>query len=1088
MKRPVRPVSPGDALLAADPAAQRHLRRAARLALPGALLVVVQAFALARLVVELAQQGRFDAAAGAVLIAAAAARGALSWSLERSGRQAAAEAIGRLRGRLVEQAATLAAASPGALRPGELATDAVHALPSIEAYLGRFLSGRPAAAATTVVVLLAVAGTDLLSAIVLAPTVPILIVFLWLVGTEARAASEARLASLQLLGAHLLDVLRGLTDLRAFGRADHQRGQVDAAAANYRRETMQTLRAAFLSGLVLELVAMLGTALVAVIGGVRLAGGHATLAAILPALILAPELYAPLRRLGSGYHDAADARAALDRLAAVEALAAAAPVAGRPGGPAAPRPARRTIVLDRASVDGGDLAAAREARLRDVSLTIAAGETVALVGDSGAGKSTLASLLLGLLPPSDGRILVGPIGGGDPMLDLSTLDLATWRAGCAWVAQEPTLLPATLRENARLGAPEATDPAVIEALSDAGLASLLAALPDGLDTQLGDGGALLSSGELRRLALARALLAGAELLVLDEPTAQLDALTAERLGATIDRLRAGRTTVLITHDPALAERADRVVTLDGGRVANIEPGRGCRPSSTVLPPALQAVSSAGVRSALKGSSTAQAPLASQTSSLSVLPSPSAVDAPAALVSTRTPASPTRPTISLRDALRLVKPSRRDPVRRLVRRAVGLGALSALSGVAVLAISGGLIVEASTMPPVLELTSVIVLVRMFSILRATTRYGERLASHDAALRILQRVRVQVFTHLASGADSEARTDALDRAVGDVDRTADLLVRVVVPAVAAIVTAVLAVAITAILSPVAALVIAIAAVGGGLAVAVAGRRIGVRAARAEADRGTLAGEVVTALDASTELLLAGRTAQQQRRIAQRSETLEREAALNGARSAALSAVVSVLAAASAVAVAAVVSGDVAGGGLGGPFAAALVLAALATIERIDGLADASLATAPATGAVARLRTSIEHESADEVAPVRLDGRRGTASLPTSSRPRTGSTPAGSARGQEATPFTTAPALRAAGLTVRRGERRIVDGAWLELAPGERIALTGESGAGKSTLLLALAGLIPIDAGEVAASAGVLLVPSHPHLFGGSLAANL
>ncbi|MBO9532641.1 MAG: hypothetical protein J7513_06690, partial [Solirubrobacteraceae bacterium] len=311
-----RRLDAGRALLAGDPGVRRHVQRSAVAALPLALLVAAQGYGLAAMVVALAQHGRFDATAAAVLLGAALGRGVLGWWLERAGRRAAAGAIGRLRQELVADAARLTAASPGALRPGEVAADVVTQLPAIESYVGRFLAGGPIVGVTTVVVLVAVFITDPLSALLLAPTVPLLGVFMWLVGTESGRIAEQRLASLQLLGAHLLDVLRGLVDLRAHGRAGFQRSQVRMAAAQYREQTMATLRSAFMSGLVLELIAMLGTALVAVFGGVRLAEGHAELAAILPALVLAPELYAPIRRLGAGYHDAADARAALARLAA----------------------------------------------------------------------------------------------------------------------------------------------------------------------------------------------------------------------------------------------------------------------------------------------------------------------------------------------------------------------------------------------------------------------------------------------------------------------------------------------------------------------------------------------------------------------------------------------------------------------------------------------------------------------------------------------------------------------------------------------------------------------------------------------------
>lgn len=1072
-RRPQREPEAGELLLRQHPAIGRHLRRASRAAVPTAALVVLQGLALAALVVAVAQRGEFAGEWAAALLGAAAARSALGWWLERSGRRAAAEAIGQLRDDVVSSAATLAATTPGALRAGEIATDVVQGMPPIESYVGRFLSARPAAGAITVAVLATMLVVDPVSAFVIAPTIPVLGVFMWLIGTESQAAADQRLASLHLFGAHLLDVLRGAVDLRAHGRAAHQRTQVALAAAKYREQTMETLRSAFLSGLVLELVAMLGVALVAVFGGVRLAQGGAELAAVLPALVLAPELFGPMRRLGAGYHEAADARTALGRLAEVHAAAAAAPVPGTPGGPAAPRPADGPVVLDDVWVDGGD----RGDRLRGASLELVPGEVTALVGESGAGKSTLALVALGLLAPSRGAVRAGAVTAGAPHgVDLATAELDGWRARCAWVAQDPVLLPATLRDNARLAAPDADDDAVRGALAAAGLGGLLADLPGGLDTQLGDGAARLSSGELRRLALARVLLSDADLVVLDEPTAQLDALTAERLMETVQRLCAGRTALLITHDPAVARAADRIVTLADGRVTRIEAGARERAARVAPRAAVAPLAAPPAVVAARGTGAAAASVASG--------SP---------MSPGTEASARAPRLKLRTALRLIAPPKGDPSRALARRAIVLGTASAVAAIAVLGLSGGLIVEAAKQPPVLELTMVIVLVRMFSILRATGRYGERLASHDAALRALERVRVQVFTHVArrvgtgaTGAGSSA-TSALDRAAADVDRAADLLVRVVVPAVSSIVAITLAVLVGAVVDPAAAGLIGLAALAIGTGVGRLAFAAGGDQARVQGTRAALVERTVTALDAGTELLLAGRTADQRASIATIAAELDAADARHGTRAAALAGLLATGGAATVVLLAALLTPSVSGGELSGPLAAALILGGLAAIERLDGLSEAGLALPGATAAVARLAPSLLEVVADDEVH--------------------GDAPRGAARWQAADarrPMAGAPALTVRGLALARGARPVLRDASLTLQPGERVAITGESGSGKSTLVHAIAGLLDAAEGEVLVggrpakssstgdaerrSADVLLVPSAPHLFGGSIAANL
>ncbi len=1024
----------GDALLRDDAGVRRHLRRATLLAPLIALLTVAQGFALAALIVALAQQTRFAGTAAAVLITATVVRGALTWWLERTGRLAAADAIGRLRDGLVRDAATLAASAPGTLRAGEVAADAVHQLPAIEAYVGRFLAQKPISAATTVIVLIAIAWTDWLSALLLAPTVPLLIVFLWLVGSEAGAQAERRLASLQLLGAHLLDVLRGLADLRAFGRADHQRSQVRLAADAYRVQTMETLRSAFISGLVLELVAMLGTALIAVFGGVRLAEGGGSLAAILPALVLAPQLYAPLRRLGGGYHEAADARAALGRLAQIAALAGSTPLAGDAGGRPSPRPDAGALVLRGVTVAGGE----RGARVRKLDLELPVGSVTALTGASGAGKSTLAALVLGILAPSAGTITVGGV-------DLSNCNLDHWRAACAWVPQTPVLMPASLRENARLSAPAADDAQIRAALAQVGLSGLLASMPAGLDTALGEDGARLSTGELRRLALARAVLADAALLVLDEPTAQLDATSATTLRATLEELAGERTVVLITHDPQLATGADRIVRMQAGRIAGIEPGAR-KPRPAAGRPA-------------------------EHSALRVLAAP----APPATSTPARPAAPaageTRP--GLFAALRLFARHTDARVRRRLLQAVALGTVSAIAAIAVLSLSGGLIVEASTQPPVMLLTAVIVLVRAFSVARATGRYGERLASHDAALRTLTSVRVLVLEHVAKhvpGRWSDRSSTAMDRAVGDVDRSADLLVRVLVPGLSTVVAAGLGLAVITALAP----TVGLATAGGCVALAVVvvafAGRAGNAQAKAEPGRALLAREVVTALDAGPELLLAGRSGEQRARVLAQSAALERSTALQAARGAALNGIVAAGAAGLAVAAAALLTGPLGDGTLSAPTAAALVLGALAIAEALEGLTDAALALGPAAAAAGRL------------APALTDA-------------------AGDAATHPSTPLALDPVLTAEGIVLDRGQRRVLDGAALTLQPGERIALSGENGAGKSTLLLVLAGLLPpreggvfVDGTDLHAldehqrALRVTWAPSAPHLFGGTLAANL
>ncbi len=336
---------------------------------------------------------------------------------------------------------------------------------------------------------------------------------------------------------------------------DAQAERIAAVSEEYRRATMGTLRIAFLSGAVLELAATLGIALVAVVVGVRLAEGGIGFESALTVLVLAPELYLPLRNLAAQFHASADGAAVAERMLD---LSDESPAASRHRIRSG-RPVLSPIVFERVSFGYPS----REAQvLREVDLELRAGETLAVVGPSGGGKSTLLSLLLRFVEPSSGRILVG----GD---DLATVDPAAWRTRLAYVPQSPTLFRGTVADNIRLGDPAAEDDRVRLAAELAAAHDFVVELPHGYETLVGDGGRQLSSGQRRRLALARAFLRDAPLVLLDEPTADLDRASAELVADAIDTLRVGRTVLLVAHDPDLAAVADRVVRLESG--TSLEP-------------------------------------------------------------------------------------------------------------------------------------------------------------------------------------------------------------------------------------------------------------------------------------------------------------------------------------------------------------------------------------------------------------------------------------------------------------------------------------------------------------------------------------
>jgi ATP-binding cassette, subfamily C, bacterial CydD len=524
-----------------------------------AALVLVQATLLARIVARAFHGGTLrDVRVDLILLVVAfVARGLLAWGFEVAGRRAASTVLSQLRLGLVERRVRRHPVALDGAEAGEIVAASVQGIDGLEAYFARYLPQVVLACVVPLVVLAWVGAVDVESALVMLLTLPLVPVFMWLIGRYTESRTRERWQALRLLSTHFLDVVRGLPTLRAFNRGRAQAATIADVGERYRRATMRTLRVSFLSGSVLELAATLGVALVAVTVGVRLADGGLGLQAGLTVLVLAPELYLPLRQLGVQYHASADGVAVADRIFALLDAPSGAPAGGRLP---APSPATAPVRLERVSFA---YPARRGLVLDELDLELGPGETVALVGASGAGKSTVAALLLGLLSPSGGRISVGDV-------DLAECDPASWRRRLAWVPQRPAILRGTVADNIRIGDSSASDAPVHEAARLAGAHAFVKALPRGYETVVGDGGRPLSAGESRRIALARAFLRDAPLVLLDEPTADLDPASAELVAQAIDRLRAGRTMLLIAHRPELARRADRLVRLERGQVLTAE--------------------------------------------------------------------------------------------------------------------------------------------------------------------------------------------------------------------------------------------------------------------------------------------------------------------------------------------------------------------------------------------------------------------------------------------------------------------------------------------------------------------------------------
>jgi thiol reductant ABC exporter CydD subunit len=524
------------------------------LGLAMALLVLVQATLLARIVARAFEGAGLDAVGLDVGLLALtfAARGTVAWGFEVAGGRAAATVLSELRLALVERRLRAQPAALDRAGAGEIAAAAVQGVDALGPYFARYLPQVVLACLVPLAVVAWVAPIDLESASIMLLTLPLVPVFMWLVGKHTEQRTRRRWQELRLLSTHFLDVVRGLPTLRAFNRSAAQTEQIAAIGTRYRQATMGTLRVSFLSGLVLELAATLGVALVAVTVGVRLVGGGLGLQAGLTILVLAPELYLPLRRLGAEYHASADGMAVAGRILD---LIDSPPAVGHGGVRITPSPTVACVRLERV---GFTYPARAQSVLDAVDVELRPGETVALVGESGAGKSTIALLLLRLLAPTAGRVTVGGV-------DLAACDADAWRRQVAWLPQHPTLLRGTVADNIRLADQSASDRRLREVAALAGADCFIEALPDAWETRLGDGGRPLSAGERRRIGLARAFLRDAALLILDEPTADLDPENAEIVGQAIERACAGRTALVIAHRPELARRADRVLRLEDGR-------------------------------------------------------------------------------------------------------------------------------------------------------------------------------------------------------------------------------------------------------------------------------------------------------------------------------------------------------------------------------------------------------------------------------------------------------------------------------------------------------------------------------------------
>jgi ATP-binding cassette subfamily C protein CydD len=521
------------------------------------LLVVFQARLLASACQRVVMQGEGVSSVlplAAVLVLLAAGRSICAYILEIKSAAAAARVKQSVRSKLYRKIQSLGPAGLAGDETGPLIETVTKGVDELEPYVTRFLPQLALAAILPLMFLIIIVPSEWRSGLVLLFSAPFIPLFMILIGRGSERLHRRQWSRLSRMAGHLLDLVQGLPDLIIFGAAKKEAATVARVSEEYRTATMAVLRVAFLSAFALEFFATVGTAVVAVFIGFRLLWGNLSLGEGLFVLLMAPEFYLPLRNLGLSYHARMQGVAAAEQIAPLLArqlpegfAGTLLPLAGPP-----------TVLFEGVSFRYGG----NRGGVCGVCLALPAGSITALVGESGAGKSTLARLLVGLARPESGRILING-------QDLTMLAPDSWRSRLAWVPQVPYFTSGTVRENLLLGRPDADQSEIDTALEAAAAGQFVRALPHGLDTVLGDRGAGLSGGELKRLALARAYLCDATLVVLDEPTAGLDPENERLVCVALERLALGRTVLVISHREQTLSCAERVAEMIDGRIERV---------------------------------------------------------------------------------------------------------------------------------------------------------------------------------------------------------------------------------------------------------------------------------------------------------------------------------------------------------------------------------------------------------------------------------------------------------------------------------------------------------------------------------------
>jgi ATP-binding cassette, subfamily C, bacterial CydCD len=782
-------------------------------------------------------------------------RALLAFGSERAANAIALEIKTSLRKRLFEHLLTLGPAYAREERTGELVNTAIEGVEALDAYYSQYLPQLVLAALVPLTFLLFVFPLDWVSAVVLLATAPLIPLFMILIGNAAQSLTRRQWRALSRMSAYFLDVLQGLTTLKILGSSRSQIGVIDQVSERFRQTTMSVLRVTFLSALVLEMVSTLSTAVVAVEIGLRLLYNQLTFEQAFFVLLLAPEFYLPLRLLGTRFHAGMAGVSAARRIFDILETQPHGTTGDLPAAAEPPSPAVNSITFEAVcyQYDG------ERPALNGVTFSLHSGKKTALVGPSGAGKSTLADLLLGFLTPQAGAIHVG----GCPLAEIPT---QAWRAQVAWVPQRPHLFHDSVAANIRLARPEASLTEVEQAARRAHAHDFIQALPQGYDTLIGERGARLSAGQRQRLALARAFLKDAPLLILDEATNNLDPESEALVQEALERLLAGRTALIIAHRLNTVASADQILVLEHGRVvesgthANLQAQSGLYQRLLAASQSVERSPIIGIPPlfdfndpTIKPASAAQAPL------------PSNFDGQE--FESGSPAD----FSTLRRLLGFLK-----PYTGWVALAVLVGFATIVSSIGLMATAAFIISAAALHPSIAELQVAIVGVRFFGITRGLFRYLERYVSHQVTFRLLARLRSWFYAALEPLAPARLMRyhsgDLLARILNDIQTLESFYVRVVAPPlVAALVTLVTCLFLARFSAYLAlALLLFLAISGAGFPLLA--RRLGNQPGQqAILQRAALNAALVDGIQGMADLLANGRAQDQQARVQKLSRAL-------------------------------------------------------------------------------------------------------------------------------------------------------------------------------------------------------------------------